>query len=145
MPVILDITTAVPEFPVSKSEVLNFFSDALEACNMPGIQKKLHFILEKTQIAGRYSCIPDFNSPTKELYSSNNYQPSVERRMIVYKDKIVPLACLSIQKILTRNNIKPEEITHLITVSCTGLCAPGLEILVADQLGLQHTEKLALN
>jgi len=145
MSFIIDIATVVPEYPVSKAEVLDFYNHALQTGNMPDIQKKLHFILEKTQIEGRFSCIPDFNSQTKELYTDNNYQPSVEKRMSVYKNKIVPLACQSIYKILSRNKIEPAEITHLITVSCTGMFAPGLEFLVADQMGLQHTEKLALN
>ena len=65
--------------------------------------------------------------------------------MRIYKEKIVPLAASSINKLLRRNDIDPTEITHLITVSCTGLFAPGLELIVADQFGLQHTEKLALN
>ena len=145
MPVILDITTAIPEFPVSKHEVLRFYNDALQACKIPGIQKKLHYIIEKAQIEGRFSCIPDFKSQHKELYIDNNYQPSVEKRMSLYKNKSVPLACQSINKILSRNEISASEITHLVTVSCTGLLAPGLELLIADQLGLQHTEKLALN
>ena len=67
MSVILDIATAVPEFAVSKAEVLDFYNRALEAGNMPDSKKKLHFILEKTNITGRFSCIPDFNGQTQEL------------------------------------------------------------------------------
>src|SRR5690606_5203108 len=33
------------------------------------------------------------------------------------------------------------EITHLITVSCTGLAAPGLEILLIKELGLKSNIK----
>jgi predicted naringenin-chalcone synthase len=44
-----------------------------------------------------------------------------------------------------QTKIEPCDITHLITVSCTGLLAPGLEFLIAEQYGLQHTEKSAVN
>jgi len=46
---------------------------------------------------------------------------------------------------LKKNNIDPNDITHLITVSCTGLFAPGIEFFVAEHYGLQHAEKLAVN
>ncbi len=65
--------------------------------------------------------------------------------MQVYRNKIIPLAVNAINKLLMETSVKPSEITHLITVSCTELFAPGLEFLIAEQFGLQHTEKSALN
>lgn len=65
--------------------------------------------------------------------------------MDVYKEMILPIGKKSIDSILRNNNIKPGDVTHLITVSCTGMFAPGFEFLVADHYGLQHTEKIALN
>ena len=57
----------------------------------------------------------------------------------------MPLATQAIDKLFLDTGIKPAEITHLITVSCTGLFAPGFEFLLADHYSLSHTEKLALN
>jgi len=145
MPVILDISTAVPEFSIAKQDLFNFYRQALAASGLPEINKKLSFLLEKTKIKNRYSCIPDFEGKDYKLFTDNIYQQSVEKRMDVYKEMILPLSNKSIDTILKNNNISPSEVTHLITVSCTGVFAPGLEFLIADQYGLQHTEKIALN
>lgn len=145
MSVILDISTVVPEFSIAKDDLLKFYTAALDASDLPVITKKLGFLLEKTKITNRYSCIPDFAGKEHELFTEKNFYQPVERRMEVYKKKILPLATKSINVLLLKNKIKTTDITHLITVSCTGLFAPGLEFLLADHFDLQHTEKIALN
>jgi predicted naringenin-chalcone synthase len=145
MSVILDISTAVPEFSISKENLVKFYARALDATGIAAITKKLGFLLEKTKITNRYSCIPDFDGKEQQLFTEDNYRQPVERRMEIYKEKALPLAIKAIDALLLKNNIEPANITHLITVSCTGLFAPGLEFLVADHYNQQHTEKIALN
>ena len=145
MSYILDISTSVPEFSITKKDSVKFYSRALESINANSITHKLAFLAEKTQINNRHSCIPDFNGQEYELFTDKNYNQSVEKRMALYKKKIMPLAAKTVDKLLIHNNIKPGDITHLITVSCTGLSAPGFEFWVAEYYELQHTEKLALN
>lgn len=145
MAVILDISTAVPEYCISKENLVQFYARSLEASHMPPITKKLGFLLEKTKISDRYSCIPDFDGKEQLLFTEGNYNQPAERRMDIYKQKSLPLSVKAIDALLLRNKIEPKDITHLITVSCTGLFAPGLEILLADHYGLQHTEKSGLN
>ena len=41
MPYILDIATAVPEYSVSKNELVEFYSDSLEKNSADPIRKKL--------------------------------------------------------------------------------------------------------
>tara|TARA_B100000809_G_scaffold203533_1_gene204612 strand:- start:1414 stop:2559 length:1146 start_codon:yes stop_codon:yes gene_type:complete len=142
---LLDINTTVPNFSNSKESLMKFYVEALNAADLPNISKKMSFLLDKTKIDKRYSCIPDFHSEQKELFKGKQYNQSIERRMEVYKDKIMPLAIDAIGPLLIKNEIKSTDITHLITVSCTGLYAPGLEFALADHFDLQHTEKLAVN
>jgi alpha-pyrone synthase len=145
MSVILDISTAVPEYSFTKADYLEFYARALSDTSMPVITKKLGFLMEKAKITGRHSCIPDFDGRKMELFANKEYQPSAERRMEVYKEKILPLSARAIDPLLMKNKIESSDITHLITVSCTGLFAPGLEFLVADHYDLRHTEKMAFN
>eukprot|EP01136_Pigoraptor_vietnamica_P024484 Opistho-1_new@77598 len=145
MSVILDIVTAVPDYSIGKENLVKFYTRALDASGLPPITKKLGFLLEKTKITDRYSCIPDFEGKEQQLFTDGNYQPTVEKRMEMYRQKSLPLAVKAIDALLLKNNIQPADITHLITVSCTGIFAPGVEFLIADQYGLQHTEKLAIN
>ena len=142
---IIDIATAVPEFTVSKEELVEFYSKALTSMGSDPIKQKLSFLNEKTKIQKRYSCIPDFNMKDYELFTNGDFNQSIERRTTLYKEKILPLASKAIDKLLLKTNVKPEEITHLITVSCTGIFAPGIEFFISEYYGLQHTEKLALN
>lgn len=145
MPYILDISTAVPEYSATKNDLVNFYSKALESIDVKSADKKLSLLSEKTKINQRHSCIPDFNGKEFELFKEGNYKPSVEKRMALYKEKIMPLSVKAINKLLLQTNIEPSEITHVITVSCTGLFSPGLEFLISEHYGLQHTEKLAIN
>jgi predicted naringenin-chalcone synthase len=142
---ILDIATAVPEFTVTKEELVEFYSKALTSMGSDSIKQKLSFLNEKTKIQKRYSCIPDFNMKDYELFTNGDFNQSIERRTTLYKEKILPLASKAIDKLLLKTNVNPEEITHLITVSCTGVFAPGIEFFISEYYGLQHTEKLALN
>lgn len=142
---LLDISTAVPRFENNKESLLKFYNEAFISSGLPDISKKLSFLLEKTKIEKRYSCLPDFEGEKKELFVNGNYKQSVERRMEVYKDQILPLAIHAIEPILAKNKVPASDVTHLITVSCTGLFAPGLEFLVAEHFGFQQAEKLSVN
>ena len=145
MPYILDIATAVPEYSVQRNELIDFYSKQLDAVPTDPISKKLRIISEKTRIEKRYSCIPDFNGKTSELFVEGDKDPSVERRLEVFREKAIPLGCAAINKLFYQTGITQNEITHFITVTCTGILAPGLEFLLAEELELQHTEKLGIN
>src|SRR5687767_1333649 len=51
--------------------------------------------------------------------------PTTAQRMERYQKEALPLALESAQKALAESGVKPSEITHLVTVSCTGFAAPG--------------------
>lgn len=145
MSYILNISTAVPEFKIESGDLMRFYSQAFEPGERTDFIKKLNFINRKTKIETRYSCLPDYKGDIYELYTDNNFKQPAEKRMELYRKKIMPLASIAIDKLFTETGIKAADVTHLITVSCTGLMAPGLEFLVAEQYGLQHTEKTAVN
>lgn len=152
MSCLLDIATAVPEYLITKDDLVTFYSKAI-ANNQSNstlsnflIKKKISIFNDKTKILNRYSCIPDFNNNANfELFSSENYSPSVEERMAIYKKKLMPLATNVIDKVLHQTKLRKTDFTHLITVSCTGLFAPGFEFLVAEHYGFSQVEKLAIN
>lgn len=143
MAYLYDIATAVPAHEV-KTEALNLFFARVHQSD-PSFLKKVRFLNSRTRIEKRYSCIPDFNGEHFELYAGNNFIQPVENRMRVYKEQLLPLACKAVDLLLQQSNTRPGAITHIITVSCTGLTAPGFELLLAEKYGLQHTEKTALN
>lgn len=143
MSAILSISTAVPKHSADKEDFLRFYTNALKPYDAATFSHKLNFLSLKTKIEKRYSCIPDFKGERFELFA--NGIPTVEKRMEVYTQKVLPLATEAIDKVLKDSKLNSPDISHLITVSCTGLAAPGIEFQLAEHYGLQHAEKVGLN
>ncbi len=142
---IIDITTVVPAYSISNQEVLDYYSKLLENKDAESIRQKLPRLIANSHITTRYSCLPDFNSQSQELFTDGNYEPAVDKRLKVYMDHVVPLSIKATDKLLFRTKVAASEITHIITVSCTGMMAPGLEFHLAEHYNLLNAEKIALN
>jgi predicted naringenin-chalcone synthase len=65
--------------------------------------------------------------------------PTTGQRMEFYARDAVALARQSARQALANSRLKPEDITHLITVSCTGFRAPGVDIDLIQHLELAPT------
>jgi predicted naringenin-chalcone synthase len=65
--------------------------------------------------------------------------PTTAQRMERYQKEALPLAMEASRKALTESGVKPSEITHLVTVSCTGFRAPGVDVWLMKGLGLKPT------
>jgi predicted naringenin-chalcone synthase len=59
--------------------------------------------------------------------------------MAVYESEAPALALRSCAGALAAAGTLPAEITHLVTVSCTGFAAPGFDIALVNELGLPPT------
>lgn len=60
--------------------------------------------------------------------------PGTEERMRVYERHALPLAAEACRRALGDSSV--GDVTHLVTVSCTGFFAPGLDIGLIRELGL---------
>ena len=65
--------------------------------------------------------------------------PSTAQRMQFYAKQAGPLASEASLQALRRSGLQPRDLTHLITVSCTGFAAPGFDISLIQTLGLNPT------
>jgi predicted naringenin-chalcone synthase len=102
--------------------------------------RKLRFLYHQSGIDQRYSVISDYSRPVNEwkFYPhSENLEPfpSLEQRMTMYNKYAAPLSVDAIRSCID-GFINSEEITHLITVSCTGMSAPGLDLQVMELMDL---------
>jgi predicted naringenin-chalcone synthase len=61
---------------------------------------------------------------------------STAERMEHYEAAIRPLAREAAKMALASSGVPPIEITHLVTVSCTGFSAPGFDLGLFNSLGL---------
>jgi len=62
--------------------------------------------------------------------------PSTTKRMRAFEELAFPLALSAADKALRESGFDANEITHLVTVTCTGFFAPGVDIKLVKALGL---------
>ena len=135
---IISIGTAVPAYKHQQDDILSFMQKVY-AMNETD-KRKLKFLYHQSAIEHRYSVIPDYSRQTTEwkFYPHSETLepfPSLELRMTLYNKYAAPLSVDAIRKCLD-GHTDPEEITHLITVSCTGMSAPGLDLQVMELMDL---------
>ena len=145
---IISIATAVPAYKHKQEQLLAFMEGAYNADEK---QKRiLGYLYGHSGIDTRYSVIPDFTLPVDEwafFPRSRDLEPfpNLEHRMEWFQRNALPLSLESATRCLD-GIMNKEEITHLITVSCTGMSAPGLELQLMEALGLKpDTTRTAIN
>ncbi len=135
---IISIGTAVPKNQTRQSEILEFMHLAYE--NNAVASRKLNVLFHNSGIATRYSAIPDFDKNRNEhiFFNGTPSTANVEDRLTVFKERAIPLAIDAINNSFEKINTTIDKfgITHLITVSCTGIYAPGIDAVLMEQLNL---------
>jgi alkylresorcinol/alkylpyrone synthase len=64
-------------------------------------------------------------------------QPGSKARNDIYMQAARPLAADTIQRALKQANLGPTDIDHFIVISCTGFDDPGLDVMLASDLGMR--------
>ncbi|CAN5809216.1 type III polyketide synthase [soil metagenome] len=137
MPDIISIATAVPHYCHRQKEIIHLMS---KVYGLDDIEKrKLSFLYNHSDIDTRYSVIDDYSLPT-DLWDflpqdRSKPFPSLEVRMKIYDTEALNLSIEAVNKCI-EGFITTKDITHLITVSCTGMSAPGLDLQIAESLDL---------
>lgn len=133
---IVSIGTAVPQYEYRQADLANWMHQRLDVDD-ERIGRILQVLYRKTKIEKRHSVLPDFRSDASyvSLFQEKLAESKIEDRLKIYNNEAVNLAERAIQQCLTNQN--KNKITHLITVSCTGMSAPGIEIQLKQKLGLK--------
>lgn len=143
------IGTANPLYQRNQDELSELISSISNLT--VGEKKRLRAVYRATGIKKRYSVLSDFcKNPGEFIFFPNNPDasfPSTAKRMEIYKDHALTLALTAIEECLDQiDSFSKNEITHLITVSCTGMYAPGIDIEIVQKLGLNpHTQRTSIN
>ncbi len=139
---ILGLGTATPPHSLPQSEIADRYCTRLGLTGE--IEKKLRKIFAQTQIEKRFAVLSDILGPSCELFNSSI--PGTHARNLIYSQKAPKLALAAAEKALADWGGKRDDITHVVSVSCTGMIAPGLEFLLLDALGLnRNTYRLGVN
>jgi alpha-pyrone synthase len=84
-------------------------------------------ILEGTRTSG---------SPFLPTGEPGDRGPTTRERMDVYDREAAPLARKAAAEALVAARVAPGQLTHLVTVSCTGFAAPGFDVALINDLGI---------
>lgn len=145
---IISIGTAVPHYRHEQTSILSFMEQIYAFSEAD--KRKLRFLYHKSNINTRYSVLPDYSRPIGEwkFYpQSENLDPfpSLERRMECYNRHAAALSVDAIRECI-ECKIKKDDITHLITVSCTGMAAPGLDLQLLELMDLsKQLQRTSIN
>lgn len=131
------VGTAVPSHDIHHA-----FEDWARA-RLPERQAKLFDRMAKRSgIAHRWSVLPEApggGSPIEPGGFYADQAPGTAARMCVYAEAAPALALRAIRALATQRAL--GTITHLVVASCTGFVAPGIDQILARELGLPAVER----
>lgn len=145
------IGTANPKYRIPQNDIYHFMVKAFRLNDTNA--SRLKRIYDHSGIEHRYSVIPDFG----EKESNNNTFfgktddfepfPGTRERLSLYQGTAADLASEAVNDCISNHaEIFTPTITHLITVSCTGMHAPGVDIELVEKLGLNpNIERTCIN
>jgi len=138
MSVIANISTALPTYKHKQTVLADFVFELFNYS--PPKKKKLLLMISKSGIRYRYSVMPDFSSKKEDRLffpktSDLEPFPDIGYRMQYFNKPALQLCAEAIEKCI-KGKVLNNQVTHLITVSCTGLSAPGLDIDIVQSLKL---------
>jgi predicted naringenin-chalcone synthase len=146
---ILSIGTALPATVVSQRDA-SAVARSL-CCRTAEHQTWLPAMYEQTGIHTRHlalgaDVIDDLKHGTRHSGSvflpsgaPDDCGPTTGQRMEHYARLAPPLALEAARAAVARSGVAAAELTHLVTVSCTGFVAPGVDVALMRGLGLAAT------
>ncbi|GAA3981478.1 type III polyketide synthase [Mucilaginibacter dorajii] len=145
------IGIANPHNRIAQQDIYHFMVDAF------GLDKtnaaRLKTIYDNSGIDHRYSVIPDFGESDPSQYTffdpSGSFDPfpDTQKRLKLYENEAIAIAVNAVNNCLSGfDQGVLQQITHLITISCTGMHAPGIDIELVERLNLNRdTERTCIN
>ncbi len=130
---VLGMGTAVPENRLS-AEAFAELAIRLSA-NSPKEEGLVRAVARRSGVAERGIVLPRGESGAAPFYPPLA-SPGTAERMGAYEELAPALAAAAARAALANSGIDAGAITHLVTASCTGFSAPGVDLYLVGALGL---------
>ena len=136
---ITGIGTAVPEHHIEQEDAAE--QAAQIGCQTLVQQRLVKTLYRRAGVRTRRSVVLDSGTngrpAQQDFYTSVAPQgPTTAERMAAYELHAPRLAVAAARDALTDADVEPTRITHLVTVSCSGFSAPGVDLALFENLGL---------
>lgn len=136
-----DIATAVPPFSSDQQHIREVMKKHVGTDRKS--QAIIHRLYTQSGIEKRHSVVEDFTPNQQgQLFFNGKVMtpPGTAQRNAVYKTESKKLFTEVGRQLLADNpQFSAEDITHVITVSCTGFYAPGPDYELVKSLNLSHS------
>lgn len=139
---LIDIETASPPFKVSQQFAASELKKRMGGSS--AVARMIEMAANQSGIDHRYFVIPDGNENASDKFftkDGNHYSPDTKTRMNEYEKWAVSLAVNAVNKLGEKNKIDFSTINRLITISCTGFFAPGLDYQIIKEFNLRPNVK----
>jgi predicted naringenin-chalcone synthase len=136
------IGSAVPQHFIEQADAVGV---AKSLCATSASQQQvLSRLYARSGVRTRHSVVLQASTngrPARQVFflpatSDNDGGPTTAERMSRYEGSAAELALSAARAALNQAPTSPHEITHLITVSCTGFQSPGVDVALVRELGL---------
>ncbi|HEV3344741.1 MAG TPA: type III polyketide synthase [Pirellulales bacterium] len=136
------IGTAVPRHFITQEDAAGV---AQTICvSSPGQGQAVNRIYQRCGVRTRHSIVLEGSTngkPAEQAFyvpakSDCDSGPTTAARMRLYEESAGGLALSAASEALAKAHTAAREVTHLITVSCTGFQSPGVDVALVRQLGL---------
>lgn len=142
---ILGLGTAVPAHTMSMQEATQLAVDVFARSERQ--QRLIQVLYKKSGVRNRHTVLPhriamQWVTPQGDESSKTDsvgYGPTTEERMAFYEEHAPGLARQAVGRALEDSGVAPIEITHLVTVSCTGFGSPGVDIDLIQHFSFRPT------
>lgn len=137
---LIDISTATPPYKVTQVKAAEELKKRMEIT--PLQSRLIDTAANYSGIDTRYIVVPDAEESTLELFYKNiDSLPGTKTRMDEYEKWTKRLACIAVENIFKENDFSPEKINKIITISCTGFYAPGLDYYIMKEFNIPFSTK----
>lgn len=133
------IETAAPEFKYQQTELRDIMKEVVGTTERE--KRIIHHLYANSGIETRYSVVDDFKDRDKPalFFNGQGATPGTKSRNDLYTKQGRKLFIEVAEKLLKNSRFEPKDITHLVTVSCTGFYAPGPDFDIIQSLELNSS------
>ncbi len=135
---IAGIGTALPPHRIRQEDAAELAQQY--SCENEAQSRLFKTIYRRAGVNTRHSVVLEASEGDLQARQSfyTESSPTTRERMRRYEDESGSLALAAAQNALRDARISPDRVTHLVTVSCSGFQAPGVDIALIKQLAISR-------
>jgi len=140
---VLGLGTSVPANTMTQAEALELAEGVLKPD--PAQKRTLKALYRRAGVRNRHTCVPyqtgfQWAELPPQITADGDKAKrgaSTQIRMQLYEQHAGPQAIAAAAQAIDSAEVTADEITHIVTVSCTGFCAPGIDAALIRHFSLR--------